>query len=402
MGRHQFKQQINSAQQLQKKQNLLRKSQLRIKTLYLLLTLTLAVQAQNKPSFFPIGIFSVPQNQLEHAKELGFNLVHTYLSEGTLEKDNASSPQKIQSYLTRCDSLGLKAWMGLPRYHIHNENSEVLTYYIQTLEKHPAIFAWNLFDEPLLQKISYKKIQKASKLLHKHDPLKRPRAIVLANLKGKKAFHQKNPQFHQSADIIITDYYPVQSNTSPLGNVYDEVLRARQLSKDKKTVWATIQLHGKGSGGKGYNLLEPSYKQIRNMVFQALIARTNGILFFSYKTSQFNLTKTTRGLENIKKITDELHRITPILLSPPLESSPIMKAPSPGVHSRDFYYQDVYHTFIVNTERSQRTLKIKLPDSLSANNYQSTRNYLSPKHHDLILKLKPEEVKILTFSKTKH
>ena len=66
--------------------------------------------------FFPIGIYNVPPDRLEQAKELGFNTVHTYAGEGSVQrKDSAAPAEEMKGYLDaagRSGRHGRRAFRG--------------------------------------------------------------------------------------------------------------------------------------------------------------------------------------------------------------------------------------------------------------------------------------------------
>jgi hypothetical protein len=94
------------------------------------------IRIGGKP-FFPIGIYSVPPGKLAHARELGFNTVHTYLGEGS--KSRTWDRRDARAYLDEADGLGLKVFMGLPRYQVRNGMSEPLQKRIDFLKTSPAL-----------------------------------------------------------------------------------------------------------------------------------------------------------------------------------------------------------------------------------------------------------------------
>jgi len=308
---------------------------------------------------FPIGIYSVPLNKLSHAKELGFNMVHTYSGEGSKKRDNAASPKAIKAYLDAAHKLGLKVWMGLPRYHVLHQQSEKLEQRIKLLQSSPALLLWYLFDEPLHENVSPKLIASSVELIKKHDAAKRPTVLVLCLVKNRQKQHTKDTGYLDCADIIMTDPYPVKRSNSKLVGVYDEIMVTRRLLADKKPVWNVLQLHGKGPGGSGYGLLEPNFKQLRNMVYQSIVAGAKGLTSFAYDAGRFDLFKTEQGMKNVKKITSELRTLSPILLSLTPKESPLSVEKNQSIRTRIFLHKGNKYLFAVNMTYAATTLTAK-------------------------------------------
>lgn len=302
----------------------------------------------NGEPFFVIGLYSVPERGLAQAKELGFNSVHSYLGEGRKEVFRKSGRKvEMQRYLSAVHQHGLMAWVGLPRYEIANDFTPVIERYINAVKNSPALLAWYIYDEPDCEGVPTDKIEYVANMLSLQDP-SHPKLLVLCN------DNILSKQYYHIPDILITDYYPLKRQGSKLNGVTQ---RIKSVLKNDKPVWNVVQIHGKGSGGPGYGLTEPNFKELRNMVYQSIIAGAKSLLFFTYHGTQYHLYESPEGLRNIKKITTELNRIAPILLSDQVKNDRVKREKNNKLRSRLFRYQQKNYYFVVNLTRKPVVLK---------------------------------------------
>ncbi len=313
----------------------------------------------NDTPFFPIGIYSVPADSMASVKDLGFNVVHNYMAEGSPDvPGTAGAAAVVKAYLDKADSLGIKAFIGLPRYDVVNYDSVSLIERIRLLQSSPGLLVWYLFDEPQWQGVPADVLLASSLLIKQYDAGVRPTVVVHCLVKDQQDVFMENMDYFNCANIIMTDPYPVTEPFSDLQNVYNEINVAQQIAGNKP-VWNVIQLHGAGSGGAGYGLLEPTYEQVRNMVYQSLTAGVKGLTFWGYHCSQFSLFKSPQGLLNTKKITTEIHTLSPILLSNTPTDTLLSISSNSDLRTREFHYQNRIYLFAVNTIYSATDITVK-------------------------------------------
>lgn len=303
--------------------------------------------------FFPIGIYHVwPPEKLEEAKSLGFNTVHSYAGEGSKDKDTAKSPEEMRAYLDAADKLGLKVFMGLPRFQVVKGDAQRLEERVKLLRDHPALLAWYLFDEPHHQKVPAGAVQASADLIRKHDP-NHPTVLVLCLIHERQKYHADHPEYVSLPDVLMTDRYPREPKKADLSPVAREIAVARRLVKDEKPIWTVVQLHGRGPGGAGYGLQEPDWIELRNMTYQALAAGAKGITSFAYAGSQFSLAKSPEGMKNARRITGELGALAPILLSDEPKAPPVAVGKADGVLSKVFVHDGKAYVIVVNLKNAE-------------------------------------------------
>jgi len=307
---------------------------------------------------FPLGISCVPPTELAHARALGFNLVHTYRGEGTANKEgSAASVEWLQDYLRAADAAGVKVMLGLPRHAVVNAEYDELHQRVEALRPFRALAVWYLYDEPDIEKVPASAVNAVARIIDELDGT-RLKAVVVAGSPSRAA----DQGYLGVADITMVDPYPYVREGADVSVVYRTVAEAARVTRGNKPVWAVVQAHGRGPGGsgRGYGRLEPPYPELRNMAFQAIAAGARGLLFFTYKGSAFDLTRSPQGQANIRRVVAEIRDLVPMLLSPPPAEPLIRFLSMPGLVSRSFLHDGAAWLLVVNSERREMGFSAEL------------------------------------------
>jgi len=294
--------------------------------------------------FLPIGIYSVPKDKMSRVRDLGFNTILTYSAEGNVKWQNSVAPvEKLSAYLQSAEAEGLKVVMGLPRQAIKKWNAKLLRPRVDILRHEPALLTWYLFDEPDSpgHKIPPQNLAKLSSLVGEVDG-SRPTVIVVSELED--GLHRQD---FDHANIAMVDPYVYRNKKSNISGVFKEVSGARLGTRGKKPVWAALQIHGKG--GRGYGYLEPPFKVMRNMTYQAVAGGARAIFYFTYRGSQFEVEKSAFAAKNLKRITAELRRLAPVILAPTVVSPPVRVISTSRVVFRAFVHEGAAWLLVVNS-----------------------------------------------------
>lgn len=302
--------------------------------------------------FFPIGLYNVPIGALKRAKALGFNTVQTYAGEGRAEKPNSSSSiEQMKRYITRADKLGLKVLMGLPRHQIISQRYKALEERIELLRDSKGLLAWYLYDEPDCARIPVVRIAVLSRLVQRLDKAN-PQVLALCMTRTA-------PNYSHIPDILMPFRYPIRGHSSSPEPVWQAVSEAAAWQNSERPVWTVIQAHGKGPGGKGYGLTEPNYAELRNMTFLAVAAGAKGLMYFTYRGSQFRLEGSRNGLQNILRITWQLRRAMPMLLAERRSRvSGLTVSENAQVRTAFFLTAKATRVLLVNVSRSEQIVRI--------------------------------------------
>ena len=180
--------------------------------------------------------------------------MHTYRGEG--DKDQfriRGRPSEMLAYLQAAHEQGLMVWMGLPRYEVSHDFTPVIERLIDTLKNAPALMSWYLYDEPDCANVPVSKIEFVAEMLQQQDPY-HPKLLVLCG------DDKKSQEYFFIPDIMITDFYPLGRQGALISDVTKRIEKVKTILGNNIPVWNVVQLHGKGNGGPGYGLKEPTFK----------------------------------------------------------------------------------------------------------------------------------------------
>ncbi len=212
--------------------------------------------------FYPIGIYAVNStNDFQIVKEAGFNLV-----KGRAEK----------AYLDSAEAAGLKV-LAAPATKAGKEfNAGAARAAVQAYDRHPALWAWYLADEPDLNDVPPEDVATAHRFL-KTLGARKPTAIVL--YQGYEALN-----YGKIPDLLMVDRYPIP--WLPLANFGQHVTMARLALGKRKPLIAVIQAFdwssypGMVPGAK--DLRPPTYEEMRCMTYEALARGANGLFYYAF------------------------------------------------------------------------------------------------------------------------
>lgn len=348
--------------------------------LYLLLIPSLCLAFDK--TFFPIGIYNVTLDECPLLKELAFNLII-----GGVEDTD----------FIRIKNNSLRTLSG---YQIQDEIKD--SAYIIKNKNNPVIAAWYMQDEPDLNRIPVEKISKLYNCIKDNDEL-HPAFLVVYN-------PQKYKTYFPYCDIMAVDPYPIMTlsdKQNRIENVYYFTKYAKSLFPDKP-VWAIIQAFA----GLPYWQKPPTPKEFRNMVYQAIIAGANGILYYAYRANEpfkmnsgkehWYLPDDTGLFKEVKKINYELKQIIPIIqneIDNNMTQKIIINTPE-KIFYRIIGNFDKTYIFLANANRTNSQLTIKIKDTSEPNKI-ILKEHFSKKilfsGTDYSLKLSPLETKIIEY-----
>ena len=252
--------------------------------------------------FFPLGMYHVmhnlpPARQIEGLRALaagGYNSIYTYVY-----KD----PQTAQKLFQEADKLNI--W-------VIGEGKGV----DPLLEAGPSprrALAWVTKDEPELWSIPPSKVAEVHMQLRKADPQVPTYTVVATKSRIK--------DYTFASSLIITDPYPLIKVPSGQGGplraapVYLEMVElvACAAAADSVPI-AVLSCHG-------YEPQQiPTYQQVRNQVWQSLVAGVRGLIFYTFEdylkppTPGFQLEKFPELYQGMMSLPAEINPLMPILL----------------------------------------------------------------------------------------
>lgn len=189
---------------------------------------------------------------------------------------------------------------------------------IDAAESHPALLAWYLTDEPENRGVTAASERERYLALKAQDP---DHPIGQCH-----TAHHALTTFKDSCDFTMTDIYPItpkrDQNIMGVSLMMDE---ARRLHGENWPHWIDIQTFGGPETDHGVWAV-PLPHELRFMVYQALVHRATGVLYFSYWP------QAPRTWEEVGRVNRELHRLIPFLVAPGREGA--AKADDPRVEVR--------------------------------------------------------------------
>ncbi len=297
--------------------------------------------------FFPIGTYEplhANRDDLTGLKEAGFNFAHSYdytaIKETTPEAVKAHS-ERAAKFLQHAESEGLKILLGIPRNLSKSSDMDSIYAYMKPLvQKYPALFAWYLYDEPLLSKVPVNVMANFYRSFKEIDPFHFGYTLYAdAVISLTKDVYEYAGQ----ADAIGSDPYP-----SWRGNKDNYILvkswteNCRKLAGEDRPVWIALETFdpdylwdtGKyyGQAGQHGPIVYPNYDQIKCQAFLALSGGANGIIHYSLPHRAYDMLKhAPESWAGIGRMNRELQEIAPFATHPGKNNVLTLELPKPLV-----------------------------------------------------------------------
>lgn len=321
-------------------------------------------------SFFPLGLYScvgidqasathkgsyytgeVTQEKtmarLQTIKDAGFNLLQTYtmqfygtqvsgsaweqsLPGAVLEKTN---PEKLREGMLRfmddAQAAGLKVMIGANQpYSAMTEllptepqaRERALTKWkaetklnIEAYDKHPALVAWYLIDEPSQIPPKGLPVEDLTEYYRYGKSLDTVRPQMLPSCSYLPHANGSDSKYRKAVDIMAPDPYPIPSDKSGtririLADMLDVMKKDQVGSPAMPQLWAVIQICHWVEG-----IRLPTIKEMRVMALLALTRDVKGLMFYEHKNYP---DREPQQWKNIGLVVNSLHSVIPDLLAP--------------------------------------------------------------------------------------
>ncbi|GAA3401152.1 carbohydrate binding domain-containing protein [Paenibacillus hodogayensis] len=233
--------------------------------------------------FFPVIAYHAYPEDYPYLKEIGVN---------TIQGTNNGSETSLQSMLDTAQASGLKVLVPLYLDMKVKENFELTRQVVTKFKSHPAVLAYMIMDEPSGNGIPQSELLDAYKLIRSIDPV-HPTYMVEVD----SHYYRSTGQ---ATDILVTDVYPYnQDYNQPISAVGDGVRKAAADVDGTKPVWTVLQTFK--HAGTIWNYL-PTIDQLRNMAYQAFLAGSKGLGYYSINDPGWKLRDSALwpGLVNFK------------------------------------------------------------------------------------------------------
>ncbi len=241
--------------------------------------------------FLPIGIYGVPNTaDFQEIRSAGFNVVA-----GRAEK----------AYLDAAKAAGLNVLATVPSPQ--SPGPQRMT----VLDRHRALWAWYLADEPDLNLVPPGDIRAGYRGL-KQLGLRKPVALTL--FQGYEAAN-----YADYCDILMVDRYPIP--WLPLANFGQHMRMARLALGKQKPFVAIIQAFDwtayPGLLRTTVPLRPPTSLELRCMTYEALARGANGIFFYEFDGA-WKIRDHPEVWSALKQVVREVNDRTPLFQAEPI------------------------------------------------------------------------------------
>jgi hypothetical protein len=220
----------------------------------------------NGEPFFPVGAYHVGLSDYPYVAQAGVNVV-----QGVATNNAAVQQAALDSALQN----GLKVMVPLYYNMQVQENAATTQQFVTLFKDHPAVLAWMIMDEPMLNKKSKEELLDAYRIIRTIDT-KHPVYMVEAPLLW--AYDTTA----SIADIFATDAYPLPNN--PIATIGEQTALGKQAAGANKPVWTVLQ----AMYNQNHPYL-PTIDEVRNMAYQSLVNGAQGLAYYSFNETNFQL-----------------------------------------------------------------------------------------------------------------
>ncbi len=190
--------------------------------------------------------------------------------------------------------------------------------WVKAAINHPALLAWYLTDEPENRGVTPEGEHKRYLELKQRDP-NHPIGLCHTSFEALT-------KFKSACDFTMTDIYPITKNRDAnIMGVSIMMDEARRIHGRAWPQWTDIQTFG-GNETDGGVWAVPLPHEVRFMVYQAIVHRATGILYFSYWPQQ------PRTWQSLATLNRELERLIPRLVAPGHDA--MLKADDSSIQAR--------------------------------------------------------------------
>ncbi|WP_445247426.1 hypothetical protein [Microcoleus sp. OTE_8_concoct_300] len=253
----------------------------------------------DKKPFFPFGFYHVSwestaqerKSALRDIAAAGFNTIHA----------SATNLNDYGEFLDQAERLGV--------YVLTEQNSIGLLNLINAFKQKPAVLGWNIADDVDNGKLVPQEVLK----FHQQAKLADPHHITYIS-----GYSNKIKQFGNCADVLAMQSYPIGNGNDEISLTYDRISLARDaVSRDKKAVYANVQAFAWQNTKKGesHPIRVPTFDEVRNMTYQALLAGAKGIIYYTYHDGDWHLSSYPALWAGMKTLVPEIKAISSLVLN---------------------------------------------------------------------------------------
>ncbi len=331
-----------------------------------------ATESTSSPSgFFPIGLYCVDDlADFPEIAEAGFNLVQSYRLEGI---DTATNDE-AGAYLDAAQRAGLRVLMGIPEEVVRENNLDIIRQRVLSFKDHPALYWWQLFDEPEVTHEWKPEMLPLQSLLQAYRAIKRIDSVHPVSI-AASGYLDEEYQYAAGTDIVALQYVAIPPGTYEFpyddpANIGDFYASARatgkpffahiysyNIAKDF-LMWPKDVPKSKGR--------YPTREEIRFLAYASLIHGAQGLLFNCYRFDygeghggdDISRKSNPKQWQAVSSVASELRALESILSTSTLEHTGITVTGGQAAIMLK-KYQDRYYLFIANPSSNASEFKVR-------------------------------------------
>lgn len=320
------------------------------------------VLLHNGEPFLPFGWFAMPAEEMAKP-DCPYNAAHDYNAHWfPVEKNRATLDAfaaagkvlTIDPYPSH-EMTDSPALWGQP---LSEEDAEGVRQRVRALKDHPGLFAWYMADEPELVPALPERMRQLREVVAEEDPY-HPCIMLNDTIAGIY-------KYVDGGDVLMPDPYPcfVKGGLAavPIEKVSEFMRAARDAAQGRRALWITPQAFNYGDYGRENNRA-PTFTELRNMTYQAVVEGTTGFLYYlwgdslSYMDLRVGMPFLAREIADLKEA----------VLAPDAGNTVQIEASMPEhIHCSARRVNEQVYVFAVNTAPEPQQVSFSLRESLGA------------------------------------
>lgn len=332
--------------------------------------------------FFPFGFYHVSWhstaeerlNALRDIAAAGFNTIHA----------SASNLSDYGGFLDEAERLGVSV---LTEY-----GGDALDL-VNTFKNSSAVLGWNIADDVDNGKMTPNDVMKAHQKVKASDP---------THLTYVSGYSDQIGQFANRSDVVAMQSYPIEvGEKEEISAIYAAVSIARDAAaKSNQIVYANLQTFNWATvmPQEYQGTRQPTFDEVRNMTYQALLAGAKGIIYYTYHDQSWHLPNQADLWESMKSLPPEINAISPLLLNGTFQK---VDADKSDLFAGIWTNQDQGLAIVVNSSYEPTpAVSIKLPTGMQGAQalFENRTSSLVVQGDQLVGSLNPLEVQVYKFN----
>lgn len=301
----------------------------------------------NGKPFFPFGFYHVSSsssaedriNHLREIAEAGFNTIHPSFKRFEKFED-------YEKFLNEAEKIGIYV---LTEFELVPTVDPIQV--VNKFKDKPVILGWSIADDVDSNKDGFTPNQ----ILNLHCKFKTADPAHITYISGSK--EKKIANFINTADAIGVQAYPVGEKL-PLNWVKYMISIARNAAPKNRLIIGNVQsFRWYHEGAK-----IPSFDEIRNMTYQAILAGAKGIIYYTYYDAKWSLPEHPDLWRRMKSLVPEMQAISSFLLEGNLKT---IDTGVQNLLAGIWVHQNQTLAFVINTSYDRiADVAIKLPENV--------------------------------------